>query len=255
MQLFVKGMSILASMLLGAVVAWAGSQNGVPREAPSKSASRVRMQEVTLDKMTAMIRRHFDNHRDGKVAAVQVTILDPAEAVMVPSGSLEGRVGASPLDAAYGRRAFDLALFVRGKHIETVKVIADVAALGDVVTATRVIKPDEIIASDDVTITRVKLSGAPHEIIVDPDEVIGKRAVKPIRPETPIVFSMVAQPYAVRRGDRVTIEAKRGGLVIQASGVTKAAAFVGQTLTVTNQDSGKDIRARVVGPGIVQVDF
>ncbi|MGH7231772.1 MAG: flagellar basal body P-ring formation chaperone FlgA, partial [Nitrospiraceae bacterium] len=66
---------------------------------------------------------------------------------------------------------------------------------------------------------------------------------------------MLAQPYAVRRGDRVTIEARRGGLLIQASGVTKAAGFAGQTLTVTNQDSGKDISAKVVGPGVVQVDF
>jgi flagella basal body P-ring formation protein FlgA len=30
---------------------------------------------------------------------------------------------------------------------------------------------------------------------------------------------------------------------------------VGQMVTVTNQDSGKDLRAKVIGPGLVRVDF
>jgi flagella basal body P-ring formation protein FlgA len=65
----------------------------------------------------------------------------------------------------------------------------------------------------------------------------------------------VGQPYAVRKGDRVTIEARRGRLLIQTTGITKAVGQIGQVVTVTNQDSGRDIRAKVVGPGVVQVEF
>jgi flagella basal body P-ring formation protein FlgA len=51
------------------------------------------------------------------------------------------------------------------------------------------------------------------------------------------------------------IEAKRGGLSIQAYGVTKSSGHVGQTVMVGNVDSGRELRAKIVGPGLVQVEF
>ncbi|HJU04483.1 MAG TPA: flagellar basal body P-ring formation chaperone FlgA [Nitrospiraceae bacterium] len=251
----VKAVAVLVGVLIGTEMVWAGVQQASARDASHKSVSRARTQEVTLDRMQAMVRDYLDHRRDAKVAEIQVTILDPMESVIVPAGALEGRVSSNSPDTGYGRRGFDLALFIQGKHIDTLKVVADVAAIGDVVTATRMIKPDETIAAEDLTVSRVKLTGASQDFIAKLDHAIGKRAIKPIRPDAPILFSMLAQPYAVRRGDHVTIEARRGGLVIQAAGVTKAAAFMGQSLTVTNQDSGKDIRAKVIAPGVVQVDF
>jgi flagella basal body P-ring formation protein FlgA len=66
---------------------------------------------------------------------------------------------------------------------------------------------------------------------------------------------MVKRPYAVRKGDRVSIEARHGGLSIQTAGVTKMSGEVGQSVTVANVDSGKELRAKVVGPGVVRVEY
>jgi flagella basal body P-ring formation protein FlgA len=38
-------------------------------------------------------------------------------------------------------------------------------------------------------------------------------------------------------------------------GVTKSHGELGQTIIVSNVDSGKDLRATVVGPGVVRVSF
>ena len=56
-------------------------------------------------------------------------------------------------------------------------------------------------------------------------------------------------------GDRVMIEARQGNLSIQTVGVTKSHGEMGQTITVSNVDSGKELRATVVAPGVVRVTF
>ncbi|MBI5671925.1 MAG: flagella basal body P-ring formation protein FlgA, partial [Nitrospirae bacterium] len=44
-------------------------------------------------------------------------------------------------------------------------------------------------------------------------------------------------------------------LSIRANGVTKANGQVGQTVMVTNLDSGRELRAKVVAPSLVEVEF
>jgi flagella basal body P-ring formation protein FlgA len=59
----------------------------------------------------------------------------------------------------------------------------------------------------------------------------------------------------VKKGDRVLIQAQRGGLSIRAYGITKSSGQVGQSIMVANLDSGRELRATVVAPSIVQVEF
>ena len=87
------------------------------------------------------------------------------------------------------------------------------------------------------------------------EEVVGKAASRPLPPQIPIKLTALRRPFVVRKGDRVMIEAKMGGLSIQTAGVTKGNGELGQTVTVSNTDSGKDVRGKVVGPGVVRVDF
>jgi len=101
----------------------------------------------------------------------------------------------------------------------------------------------------------VELAVLGRQYATNLDEVIGKRAIRSLAVQSPISKSALAQPYLVRKGDRVTIEAKRKGLSIQTIGIMKAVGQAGQMVTVTNQDSGKDLRAKVVGPGVVRVEF
>jgi flagella basal body P-ring formation protein FlgA len=144
---------------------------------------------------------------------------------------------------------------VAGHETESLDVIADVSLYADVVAPTRMLKPDELIEPDDVGLVRVRVNGVPHHFLVNPEEAIGKSPGKVLQPQMPIRGSSLVKPFIVRKGDRVTIEARRGGLSIQATGITKAAAQLGQYVTVTNQDSGKEVRGRVAGPGLVRVEF
>jgi len=212
-------------------------------------------QAIKLDQFREAIAAALEKQAAGKPVEFSVTLLSPEENVTVQAGTLDLRVRAVGSDELVGRRFFDVAVMVNGKPAQTVRAAAQVEAYAEVVTASRYIKPDDTISTEDVTITRVPVPGSTTDFIFDTQEVIGKRALRPLQAERLIRSSGIAQAYTVKKGDRVTIEVKRGGLMINAMGVSKSPGAVGQLITVTNQDSGKDLRAKVIGPGTVQVEF
>ncbi len=212
-------------------------------------------QLVQPEQLRKAILRHLEQELTGKVREVRVSLIEPQEAVAVPTGRLDVAVLPSALDEGLGRRMFRVQLSVNGKPAETVEVASDIAGFLDVVVPTRLIKTDELIDAEDVALSRVKVLDLKQQFVADVNEVIGKSAARPLQSQLPIRLASVKRPYAVRKGDRVTIEARGGGLSIQAVGVTKSGAELGQTVTVTNSDSGKDIRATVIAPGVVHVEF
>lgn len=130
---------------------------------------------------------------------------------MVPAGTLDLQVGGGRSDEPLGRRVFQIHLAVNGRFIKTVDATADVAALVDVVVPVRAIKADEEIAVDDVSIERIVLFDLKQPFATNPADVIGKAAIRPLPPQNAIRLTSVRRPFAVRKGDRVTIEARQEG--------------------------------------------
>ncbi len=191
----------------------------------------------------------------GRAVDCQVAIGDPQQPIVVPSGAVDLQVSAGRSDEPLGRRVFQIHLAVNGRFIKTIDATADVAAIVEVVVPVRSIKVDEEIAADDVTTERIVLYDLTQPFVTSPAEVIGQAAIRPLPPQNAIRTTSVRRPFAVHKGDRVTIEARQGGLSIQTVGVTKSHGELGQTITVSNVDSGKELRATVVAPGVVRVTF
>ena len=191
----------------------------------------------------------------GRAADCQVSLGEPQQPISVPAGSLDVQVSGTRSEEPLGRRVFQIHLAVNGRFIKTIEATADVAALVDVVVPVRAIKADEEIAVDDVSTERIVLFDLKQPFATTPADVIGKAAIRPLPPQNAIRLTSVRRPFVVHKGDRVTIEARQGGLSIQTVGVTKSHGELGQTITVSNVDSGKDLRATVVAPGVVRVSF
>lgn len=191
----------------------------------------------------------------GRAVDYQVALGDPQQPIAVPSGTVDLQVSAARSDESLGRRVFQIHLAVNGRFIKTIDATADVAAIVEVVVPVRPIKVDEQIESDDVTTERIVLYDLKQPFVTNLAEVIGKAAIRPLPPQNAIRMTSLRRPFAVHKGDRVTIEARQGGLSIQTVGVTKSHGELGQTITVSNVDSGKELRATVVAPGVVRVSF
>ncbi len=217
--------------------------------------TRGAVSEVTPDLIGKAIQKHLESEWGGKVKTVSVTVLEPADSMMISGGMVELQVINNSAGESLGRRMFHLEAAVHGKPRQTIQVVADIAAMIDAVVATRFLKTDELIDAGDLKTVEMRVYQMKHPFITDRSEVIGKSAARPLPPDIPLRPAFVKLPVVIKKGDRVLIEARRGGLSIRAYGVTKSNGQLGQTVMVANLDSGRELRAKVVASNLVEVEF
>lgn len=224
------------------------------REETLRSKGRTATAEVTIEVLKVAIQRYLEHEWSQRVATVSVTVLEPAEPVTVSHGAGELHVVPSPTEEGPGRRMFRLAI-MDGKSQKTIQVVADITAMIDAVVPNRFLKADELIDVGDIKTVRMRVHQINHPFLTNESDVIGMSAARPLPPDVPLRSAFVRLPLAVKKGDRVLIEVQRGGLSIRTYGITKSSGQVGQTITVSNLDSGRELTAKVVGPSLVQVEF
>ena len=230
---------------------------GGPEHRPGvkHSDSRPTVHQLHPEKIQQSILRVLEQEMAGKVRAIHAVVIDPLDPMNIPSGEIGLRVSPKGFEEGLGRRAFHVQIDMNGKPWQTIDAIADVSASIDAVVPIRVIQMDSVIDAEDVTVHRIKLTDLDHQLITNVADIIGKSAVRPLQTNNPIRLGMLKKPYAVRKGDRVSIEARHGGLSIQVVGLAKSSGELGQTATVANVDSGKELRAKIIGPGAVRVEY
>lgn len=231
-----------------------GRSAGQPAAANAAKAAPAPTQ-VTVEDLRLALHGLLERRYKDKVAEIEVTVVSPDEDITLPHGKLEMRIRPRGLQESFGRRMFEVVFFIDRKEARTLQVLAEVTLQADVLTAVRDVRPEETLEAEDVKVTRVALPAGAHDYLADFDQVVGKRVIRPLRAESPIRSSALAFPDIIKKGDQVTIEVKHGGLLIQANGTSKTSGAMGQSITVLNEDSKKEVRARIVGPGMVRVEF
>jgi flagella basal body P-ring formation protein FlgA len=211
--------------------------------------------ELTSERIKKAIQQHLEGLWGHRVKDVQIVVLEPADPIAIPPGAADLRVLPAANEEALGRHTFQVVAMTNGKVWRTIEVLADVTATIDAVVPNRFFRAEEILDATDLKTVRTRIYQLNHPFITDREEVVGKSAARPLPADTPLRQAFLKTPLLVKKGDRVTIEAKRGGLSIHTYGVTKASGHVGQTVMVANLDSGRELRAKIVAPGVVQVEF
>ncbi len=210
--------------------------------------------QVTIDLLGVTVQKYLEDEWRQKVAAVSVTVLEPTDSVALPGGAAELHVIPSPTEGGPGRRMFRVAA-TNGKARTIIQVVAEVTAMIEAIVPNRFLRADELIDVGDTKTVRMRVHQVNHPFITAESDVIGMSAARPLPPDVPLRHAFVRLPLVVKKGDRVLIEAQRGGLSIRTYGITKSSGQVGQTITVANLDSGRELTAKVIGPSLVQVEF
>lgn len=211
--------------------------------------------ELAPELIAGAIQTHLEGEWSGRIRTVSVALLEPSDVIQIPQGIVDVRVLPTSTEEGLGRRSFQVAVTVARKPWKTLQVVADISATVEALVLTRSLKTDEVIEAGDLKSIKVRALQLNHPFVTNRDEVIGKSAVRPLPPDTPLRSAFVKLPLVVKKGDRVMIEVRRGGLSIQTYGVTKSSGQVGQMIMVANIDSGRELRAKVVAPSLVQVEF
>ena len=137
----------------------------------------------------------------------------------------------------------------------TVFVPAQVKFFRNVVVTTQPLKRLAIIDVDQVTLAERDIGLIKQGYLTSVDQVVGKKLTRPTVMDQVLSPSFLDDAELVRRGDQVVISARSGAINVKMPGEALADGAQGQQIRVRNQRSERVVKARVTGPGQVEVDM
>ena len=212
--------------------------------------------EITVTDIKKAVSQYIFANVPWDKEKIKIGNIRVSDKVILPKGKIS--YGVEPLKNTdfKGSVPFPIIFKVNGKFKKRILVTADIAVLAEVVVAKRPLKRHRRITEDDVEIREKNLAGLPSNIILEYENVLGKRAKRNIGANTVLRSDLIEFPPLVKRGDVVLIVAESGGLRITALGMVKQReGRRGERIRVENIDSKRSIYGRVLDAKTVQVDF
>ncbi|QLF94575.1 flagellar basal body P-ring formation protein FlgA [Pseudomonas sp. ABC1] len=137
----------------------------------------------------------------------------------------------------------------------SVFVPAQVRLFRDVIVTRRPLQRDTILAEADVSLIERDVGVLTQGYMTDLEQVIGTRLTRNTLNNQVLTPAQINQVEVIRKGDQVVINAKGSTLNVRMTGVALADGAPGTQIRVKNSNSGRTIKARVTGPGQVEVDM
>ncbi len=174
---------------------------------------------------------------------------------VIPDGRLEYQVFRKNRGPLSGYVRLVMIVKVNGVPTRRLQMSGWVDVFRPVVCAMRSIKRGQRITNDDIYIDRRNISRISDKVITDMNEIIGMIAKHTISEDTIIKKWMVEKPPVVRRGDIVTVVARKGDLQVTVPGRVLESGFRGDVIRVQNTMSRKEIYAKIIDKETVMVEF
>jgi flagellar basal body P-ring formation protein FlgA len=135
----------------------------------------------------------------------------------------------------------------------TVFVPGQVRLYREVVTAIRPLKRDNVVTEMDISLAERDVGLLNQGYLTSLQQAIGKKLTRPLLPDQVLAPVHVQQAEVIRKGDQVVISARSGGISVRMPGEALSDGALGKQISVRNQRSKRVVKARVTGPGQVEV--
>jgi flagella basal body P-ring formation protein FlgA len=135
----------------------------------------------------------------------------------------------------------------------TVFVPGQVRLYREVVIANRPLKRDNLVSHADLILAERDVGLLNQGYLTALTQAIGKKLTRPLSPDQVLAPFHVQFADVIRKGDQVVISARSGGISVKMPGEALSDGTLGKQIRVRNQRSNRVIKARVIGPGQVEV--
>jgi flagella basal body P-ring formation protein FlgA len=129
---------------------------------------------------------------------------------------------------------------------QPISAYATVARRQMVVFAVRPIALGDFVRATDVEL-RSYAGNASTRAVASLDAVIGKEAMQAIRPESIVLSNQLRSPLLVRRGERVSVRARAGGILVRTYATAQQDGSLGDLIRVQALEGRERYAARVAG--------
>lgn len=175
--------------------------------------------------------------------------------IELPAGKLTYRLESPPQPNRLGRQSIAVLLLVDGREQGRVRLSGDLARIGEVVCLSDRAGRGRILNAADLTVIRREITMLDQARPVSLAEAVGKQLRVSLQAGAILYDHLLVDPPLVKRGDRVTIIARGGQVQVAAIGEVRETGARGEWVRVKNLTSRREIQARVVESGLVEVEF
>jgi flagella basal body P-ring formation protein FlgA len=137
----------------------------------------------------------------------------------------------------------------------TVFVPAQVRLYREVVVVTRSLRRGSPVGTQDVALAERDVGTLNQGFLTDPGQILGQKTTRSLLPDQVLAPLHLQQAEVVNKGDQVVISAMSPAINVRMPGEALSNGAPGEQIRVRNLSSGRVVKARVKGPGQVQVDM
>ena len=174
---------------------------------------------------------------------------------VLPEGVLDYEVVAPQQWEGWGTASISVVVRKKDRVVRNIPARVEVEALANMVVTVRQINYGSILSHDDLALRKQDIAAVQGRYLMSPDEAVGKKARISFRANVAIKSDQLEKVPVVKTGQLVTIVAENERMRITVTGKAKSAGAVGDTITVQNLNSLKDVPARIIDAGTVVVVF
>lgn len=135
----------------------------------------------------------------------------------------------------------------------TIFVPAQVRLFSPVVVATRPLNRGELLGPDTTALAEQDIGTLTQGYLTSTELVAGRKMTRAVRAGQALTPALVEMAESIKRGDQVVINARSGGINVRMPGEALSGGTLGQQISVRNLSSQRVIKARIAGPGQVEV--
>lgn len=134
-------------------------------------------------------------------------------------------------------------------------VPTDIHLFADVVILNQPVSKDQVITESQLNLQRQDLADLRNGYYLKMEQVIGKQSKRALAGQTVLNSYLILPALMIHKGDKVMIIASKGAMSVKMPGEALSDGRQGRQIRVKNSRSERIIRATVVGPGEVLVQF
>lgn len=212
-------------------------------------------QTIGPEKIRAAVQQYIHHHAPWNPEQLNISKINYNRPLNVPSGKIAFQVSVPKHTDWLGAIPFKVAVVVDGQKVNRITVPANIEVWSDVVMTTKPLGKYQPIGRDDIQIKKMDLARVPSSVLVNIDQVLGRRTNRNIAANCILRRDQVEIPPVIKRGDLVQVVAESPLLKISVKAMAKENGIQGDRIKVVNLRSKKAIYAQVVDEQTVRVDY
>jgi flagella basal body P-ring formation protein FlgA len=226
-------------------------------EAGLPAAIQVRQTGVLLkgEEVAAAFTRYVKEHSPYPPNNLTIEVFPLKEAVILPAPQVTLEPISPRSDKLLGNVTLEMVILHEGQPINRLKVSGQVRLKRLVVCAVRPLRPQNVIAPEDVQVIPREMTSVNNDFFHSPEQVVGQVLSKGVGPQEIITPRHLSQQPLIKRGDLVTVVFDQDGLEISTKGVAREQGYLGKTIRLLNPRSKKEFQGLVVDAKTVKVQL